>query len=121
MVNPWLTPICDQLKPILGNSIKLANGMALLAPPVNPAVTVTQTTQGQASVPKPGTGKSTNNQVLLAQYVLKTKGLYQGSLDGVLGETTKAAVEEFQKQNKDKGLSASGALDLATKRALGLP
>jgi peptidoglycan hydrolase-like protein with peptidoglycan-binding domain len=50
-----------------------------------------------------------------AQVELRYRGLYQGSLDGVVGPETKRALGEFQKIN---GLSPSEALDAKTWGAL---
>lgn len=43
-----------------------------------------------------------------AQLELRNRGLYKGSLDGVLGPATKQALRRFQKKN---GLSQTAALD----------
>jgi peptidoglycan hydrolase-like protein with peptidoglycan-binding domain len=46
-----------------------------------------------------------------AQVELRTRGLYEGSLDGILGPETKHALQQFQKRN---GLSQSALLDAQT-------
>jgi len=53
-----------------------------------------------------------------AQEVLKQKGHYQGSIDGVMDSKTRNALMAFQRA---QGLSATGTLDDQTKKALGLP
>ena len=50
-----------------------------------------------------------------AQVELRYRGLYQGSLDGIVGPETKRALSEFQKIN---GLGSSESLDAQTWEAL---
>lgn len=50
-----------------------------------------------------------------AQVELRTKGFYEGSLDGVLGPRTKQALERFQKAN---GLERTALLDAQTWESL---
>jgi len=50
-----------------------------------------------------------------AQVELRTKGLYSGSLDGVIGPETKRAVAEFQKTHR---LKRTATLDQQTADAL---
>lgn len=50
-----------------------------------------------------------------AQVELRYRGLYKGSLDGVLGPRTKRALTEFQQNN---GLSQTASLDARTWDAL---
>ena len=50
-----------------------------------------------------------------AQVELRTRGLYSGSLDGVIGPQTKRAVAEFQKTN---ALKRTATLDQQTADAL---
>ena len=50
-----------------------------------------------------------------AQVELRTMGLYNGSLDGVVGPTTKQALVAFQESN---GLEATARLDQQTADAL---
>jgi peptidoglycan hydrolase-like protein with peptidoglycan-binding domain len=50
-----------------------------------------------------------------AQVELRDKGLYKGSLDGVLGPETKRALGQFQKNN---GLGRTASLDAQTWEAL---
>jgi peptidoglycan hydrolase-like protein with peptidoglycan-binding domain len=50
-----------------------------------------------------------------AQVQLRYRGLYQGSLDGIVGPETKRALGEFQKIN---GLGPSQSLDAQTWEAL---
>ena len=58
-----------------------------------------------------------------AQVELRYRGLYQGSLDGIVGPETKRALSEFRKINGlspsgSNGLSTSGSLDAQTWEAL---
>jgi peptidoglycan hydrolase-like protein with peptidoglycan-binding domain len=50
-----------------------------------------------------------------AQVQLRDKGLYKGSLDGILGPETKRALGQFQKAN---GLGRTASLDAQTWEAL---
>jgi peptidoglycan hydrolase-like protein with peptidoglycan-binding domain len=50
-----------------------------------------------------------------AQVELRDRGLYQGSLDGILGPETKWAVSQFQQMN---GLGRTASLDTPTWKAL---
>ena len=50
-----------------------------------------------------------------AQVELRYRGLYQGSLDGVVGPETKRALSQFQKIN---GLGRTASLDAQTWEAL---
>jgi peptidoglycan hydrolase-like protein with peptidoglycan-binding domain len=50
-----------------------------------------------------------------AQVELRTRGLYQGSLDGILGPETKRALQQFQGKN---GLTRTASLDAQTWDAL---
>jgi peptidoglycan hydrolase-like protein with peptidoglycan-binding domain len=50
-----------------------------------------------------------------AQLELRNMGLYNGSLDGVLGPETKRALDQFQ---KDNGLDRTATLDQQTRVAL---
>ena len=55
------------------------------------------------------------NDIRWAQVELRYRGLYQGSLDGVVGPETKRALSQFQKIS---GLSRTGSLDAQTWEAL---
>lgn len=59
---------------------------------------------------------STGQQVINLQYVLNRQGFYSGSLDGIFGSKTKAAVVQFQRNH---GLQADGIVGAATLKALG--
>ena len=50
-----------------------------------------------------------------AQVALRYRGLYQGSLDGIVGPETKGALSQFQ---KIKGLGRTASLDAQTWEAL---
>lgn len=60
---------------------------------------------------------SQGEQVKTLQTKLKRWGYYSGSVDGVFGSGTKAAVVYFQKAN---GLTADGVVGPATAKALGM-
>lgn len=89
---------------------------------------------GRNSQPAPHTGSGASNdptmtssmmassgmnrtQIQQVQRELQSRGLYMGAIDGVAGPQTMAAVQQFQAQ---QGLTASGSLDDATRRALGV-
>ncbi|MBE5747667.1 MAG: spore cortex-lytic enzyme [Clostridiales bacterium] len=57
------------------------------------------------------------NEVKEVQRRLKKWGYYNGSVDGVFGAGTRAAVVKFQKKN---GLTADGVVGAATYKALGM-
>lgn len=68
----------------------------------------------EAAVLKQG---SKGTQVRTLQTKLKNWGYYTGSVDGVFGANTKAAVVRFQKKN---GLTADGIVGAKTAAALGM-
>ncbi len=59
----------------------------------------------------------TSSQVKTVQTKLKNWGYYSGSVDGIYGPKTKAAVISFQKKN---GLTADGIVGAKTAAALGM-
>lgn len=61
---------------------------------------------------------SAGSEVRAIQQRLKEWGYYKGSVDGVYGASTKAAVVKFQKANS---LTADGVAGNATLAAIGLP
>lgn len=61
---------------------------------------------------------STGSEVRAIQRRLKEWGYYSGSVDGVYGASTKAAVAKFQRANS---LTADGIAGSATLAAIGLP
>ena len=60
---------------------------------------------------------SKGNEVKEVQRRLKQWGYYSGSVDGIFGAGTRAAVIAFQKKN---GLTADGVVGKATYKALGM-
>lgn len=60
---------------------------------------------------------STGAQVRTLQTKLKNWGYYRGTIDGIYGSETKAAVIKFQKKN---GLTADGIVGAKTAAALGM-
>ena len=59
----------------------------------------------------------TTSQVRTVQTKLKNWGYYNGSVDGIYGPKTKAAVKYFQRNN---GLTADGIVGTQTAKALGM-
>jgi peptidoglycan hydrolase-like protein with peptidoglycan-binding domain len=55
------------------------------------------------------------NDIRWAQVELRHRGLYKGSLDGIVGPGTKRALSQFQKMN---GLGPTASLDAQTWEAL---
>ena len=81
----------------------------------NTANTVSMPTAIQTS-DNLGTGDSLRkDDIRWAQVELRFRGLYTGSLDGVLGPKTKRALEQFQQNN---GLNRTASLDARTWDAL---
>ncbi|MGN1041035.1 MAG: spore cortex-lytic enzyme [Candidatus Fimimonas sp.] len=70
--------------------------------------------QANAAVVKVG---STGATVRTIQTKLKRWGYYTGSVDGIFGSKTKAAVQYFQRKN---GLVADGIVGNATAKAMGI-
>lgn len=60
---------------------------------------------------------SRGNEVKAIQKILKERGLYTGSVDGVFGNGTKQALMKFQKQ---QGLTQDGIAGPATLKKLGI-
>lgn len=60
---------------------------------------------------------STGAEVNAIQETLKDRGLYSGSIDGIYGSGTQAAVKKFQKQ---QGLTADGIAGPLTLKRLGV-
>ncbi|PAB59546.1 spore cortex-lytic enzyme [Anaeromicrobium sediminis] len=61
--------------------------------------------------------KGVNTIVKKAQEILKTKGYYAGTADGIYGDGTYEAVTKFQ---RDNGLVVDGYIGPATRKALGM-
>lgn len=78
------------------------------------AVAVFATPSANAAVVKVG---STGQTVRTIQTKLKRWGYYTGSVDGIFGSKTKAAVQYFQRKN---GLVVDGIVGSATAKALGI-
>jgi peptidoglycan hydrolase-like protein with peptidoglycan-binding domain len=60
-------------------------------------------------------GSLRKDDIRWAQVELRTRGLYNGSLDGILGPQTKQALDQFQAKN---GLNRTSSLDATTWDAL---
>ena len=61
--------------------------------------------------------KSSSKDIKLVQQKLKNWGYYTGSVDGIYGSKTKAAVIKFQRNNK---LSVDGIIGNKTLKAMGI-
>lgn len=81
---------------------------------VQGGATVAYTESVEAAVLKQG---SRGDDVKTVQQKLKNWGYYSGSVDGIYGPKTKAAVEYFQRKN---GLKVDGIVGKATFAALGM-
>jgi peptidoglycan hydrolase-like protein with peptidoglycan-binding domain len=84
----------------LDPAILIGTQQAALPPPVPPADTL-----------RP-------SSVRLVQQRLQTLGFYTGNVDGVWGQSTANAVDQFQ---QNRGLQPTGDLTPATANAMGLP
>ena len=62
-------------------------------------------------------GRGKQQQVMAAQQALKDKGHDPGTIDGRMGQNTRAAVHSFQKA---EGLTDTGRLDRETRAKLGV-
>ncbi len=82
--------------------------------PVSQTFEATEVVASTAAVLRQG---SKGGEVKEVQRRLKLWGYYNGSVDGVFGAGTKAAVVAFQKKN---GLTADGVVGKATYKALGM-
>ena len=60
---------------------------------------------------------SRGTEVRAIQEKLQERGLYKGSIDGIYGSQTQAAVKQFQKQ---QGLTQDGIAGPATLKRLGI-
>ena len=71
--------------------------------------------QGPATELRELKSGSEGDDVLFLQLRLKDLGYFQGETDGKYGESTRAAVDEFQKDNVNKGLQPTGIADISTQ------
>ena len=69
------------------------------------------------SIPTLSRVGSTGNEVTAIQQALQERGLYSGSVDGIYGSSTQAAVKRFQKQ---QGLTQDGIAGPQTLKKLGI-
>jgi peptidoglycan hydrolase-like protein with peptidoglycan-binding domain len=58
-----------------------------------------------------------SEEIVKVQEALKAKGEEPGSIDGIMGNKTRAALKKFQEQNK---LKVTGTLDEQTAEKLGV-
>jgi peptidoglycan hydrolase-like protein with peptidoglycan-binding domain len=83
--------------------------------------TMKSDTKSDSGAAKSGSGGrmmgGKKEHVKAAQQALKDKGHDPGSIDGVMGPKTQAALKDFQSK---EGLKASGQLDTETMSALGV-
>ncbi len=112
-------------KSIKRSGVWAAAALALALPiaaGISAANVYTAQVENQASVSVIGVAAvlrqgSKGSDVKEVQRRLKNWGYYKGSVDGVFGAQTKAAVISFQKKN---GLTADGVVGKATYQALGM-
>jgi peptidoglycan hydrolase-like protein with peptidoglycan-binding domain len=109
-----------KFSPTLTLALALAAGMAGAAVAQNSATSTSPQTQPQQNAtqmqPQPSSGQAqmpnnANEQVRTAQQQLRTAGLYNGPVDGVMDPDTRAALARFQQQN---GLQQTQSLDQQT-------
>ena len=85
-----------------------------------PAFAANQTKEAAPKVEKaehPGVHHKGNDEIVKVQEALKAKGEDPGSIDGIMGKKTRAALKKFQEQNK---LKVTGTLDEQTAEKLGV-
>jgi peptidoglycan hydrolase-like protein with peptidoglycan-binding domain len=70
-----------------------------------------QRPQASAQPNQSGQPVTSQSQIQQAQEQLKSQGLYNGSIDGVVGPETQTALSQFQRQN---GLPPTAQLDQQT-------
>ncbi len=109
-------------KMVLGTVSVLALGIAGTAldyaADAGNAVNASNMPQAQAfetSHVSPTDGSLRKDDIRWAQVELRDRGLYNGSLDGVLGPQTEQALDQFQAKN---GLNRTSSLDARTWDAL---
>jgi peptidoglycan hydrolase-like protein with peptidoglycan-binding domain len=73
------------------------------------------TSEASRTLPSTAGGDLWKDDIRWAQLELRNRGLYHGSLDGVVGPETKRAIGQFQQSN---GLSRTAVLDAKTFDAL---
>jgi peptidoglycan hydrolase-like protein with peptidoglycan-binding domain len=107
-------------KLLLGTASVLALGMA--GSIVGSVLDVTDAGNTATAASMPATSRDVltgdalrRDDIRWAQVELRYRGLYQGSLDGIVGRETKRALSEFQRNN---GLSPSASFDAQTWKAL---
>ncbi len=83
--------------------------------PVVPVTALRTVTQAQPEPGPPGTFRRPVQNVFEAQLALARQGISPGSLDGLIGPQTRAALRAFQQKEH---LGATGELDPATKERL---
>jgi len=127
-VAPAGTPPALGVNPYAARSSTPTNAVAgptlALAPPAPPPESVAPVTSapyaltgaGEAMLVGPAAQLTLSpGEVLEAQIALARRGISSGSLDGVMGGQTRAAIRAFQSQ---AGLRVTGALDAATRARL---
>jgi peptidoglycan hydrolase-like protein with peptidoglycan-binding domain len=72
----------------------------------------------KSSAPKRGpVFRANKNQIVSAQTMLRSKGVYNGDSTGKLDPATRASIKSFQ---TEKGLAATGTLNRATLEKMGI-
>jgi peptidoglycan hydrolase-like protein with peptidoglycan-binding domain len=107
-------------KMVLGTASVLALGIAgtaldYAAEPGNSAIAANMPQASQTTDSSPTADSLRKDDIRWAQVELRDRGLYKGSLDGVLGPGTKRALGQFQTKN---GLDWTASLDAQTWEAL---
>ena len=107
-------------KLLLGTASVLALGIGgaaldYAADAGNPVNTATMPPAAQTSDSSMTGDVLRKDDIRWAQVELRDKGLYKGSLDGILGPETKRALGQFQENN---GLGRTASLDAHTWEAL---
>ena len=75
------------------------------------AITESKAPASRRSAKRGPVFRANKDQIVAAQTMLKTKGIYAGEANGKLDPATRASIKNYQKEN---GLTASGALNRAT-------
>jgi peptidoglycan hydrolase-like protein with peptidoglycan-binding domain len=83
----------------------------------SPATSSARSDTAKSSAKRGPVFRANKNQVVAAQTMLKSKGLYAGESSGKLTPETRASIKGYQ---KDNGLAATGTLNRATLEKMGI-
>lgn len=109
VAQPFLPPVTNRVTPLATVAVKTNHSLAVAVS--NAPATLQPTTQAPQALGFPRPPRDT----LEAQVALARRAISSGSIDGVNGSQTRAALLAFQKA---EGLTLSGELDVATRAAL---